>query len=249
MISHSASMHYAQVPRKCLLHNSLRYAACMKSAGDRLKQARLKAGYSSAALAATAMGVSPATYAQHENGLRGFPAARAEKYARFFRVTPEWLLYGKDKSDTVVALGPRLFVIGEVAGGVFREAWKVPADEWEAFTGRADIAAPVQKRFGLRVSGDSMNALYPEGTILDCVEYDGQEIIPSGKRVIVQRTRIDGHVEATVKELIRDEDGVEWLVPRSHNPIHRAFRGDQPDSKDISRVEIIGVVVASIREE
>jgi SOS-response transcriptional repressor LexA len=220
----------------------------MGSSADRLKQARIKSGYDSAKGAAEAMGVPVATYIQHENGSRGFPAKRAERYARFFRVTPEWLLYGKETNVRSVELGPRLFVIGTVQAGVFAEAWRWVEEEWEAFTGRADSGVPVQQRFGLKVAGDSMNEIYPEGTILECREYQGEDL-PNGKRVIVQRTKRDGTVEATVKELLRDPEGVEWLVPRSTNPIHRAFRADRPESTDIRSVEIIGVVIASTRYE
>lgn len=223
----------------------------MANASERLKQAREKSGWQSAKSAAEAMGVPVATYIQHENGTRGFPADRAIRYARFFRVTPEWLLYGSLRSDSAgsVELGPRLFLKGEVAAGVWKEAWEIPADEWGIFTGRADVAVPVQRRFGLKVVGDSMNEIYPEGTILECVQYDGNDIIPSGKRVIAVRHRIDGTVEATVKELVRDDSGAEWLVPRSTNPVHQAFRGDQPGDPAITRVEIVGIVVASTRLE
>lgn len=220
----------------------------MSDASDRLKQAREKSGYHSAKAAAEAMGVSVPTYIQHENGTRGFPAARAERYARFYRVKPEWLLYGKGTTDRVVELGPRLFVVGNVAAGVFSEQWRWDESRWEAFTGRPDVDAPLKDRFGLEVRGDSMNLVYPEGTILECVWYFGNEVIPDGKRVIVQRTHRDGTLEATVKELIRDEDGVEWLVPRSSNPVHQAFRGDEP-GPGITRVEIIARVVASTRLE
>lgn len=222
----------------------------MSDASDRLRQAREKSGYSSAKSAAEAMGVPVATYVQHENGARGYPASRAQRYARFFRVTPEWLLYGSKNPDTQpTELGPRLFVKGSVAAGLWKEAWEFDEDEWEVFTGRADVVAPLQKRFGLRVVGQSMNEVYPEGTIIECVQYDGREPIPSGKRVVVVRTRVDGSVEATVKELVRDEDGIEWLVPKSTNPMYRAFRGDQPESPDIVQTEIVGTVVASIRPE
>lgn len=221
----------------------------MGGASHRLKSARERAGYQSAKSAAEAMNIPVATYIQHENGARGFPADRAARYGRFFRVPPEWLLYGKNPTDKLTALGPQLFVIGEVAAGLFREAWKLPDDEWVAYTGRADVAAPVQKRFGLKVVGDSMDLLYPPGTILDCVEYDHEEPVPDGKRVIVQRFKKDGAVESTVKELVRDAQGVRWLVPRSNNPSHRAIRCDQPDSPEIKRVEIFGIVVASIRPE
>jgi SOS-response transcriptional repressor LexA len=221
----------------------------MGGASIRLKSARERSGYLSAKAAAEAMGVPVATYIQHENGGRGFPAERAERYAKFYRVPVEWLLFGKGSTLSHAELGPRLFVIGEVAAGIWKEAWKWEQEEWEAFSGRADLSAPIHNRFGLKVAGDSMDDIYPPGTILECLEYDGAEVIPSGKRVIVQRTRMDGSVESTVKELVRDPDGVEWLVPRSSNPIHRAFRGDQPDSANITRVEIIAVVTASTRPE
>lgn len=242
-------MHFALTQRKCLLHHPVNYFGGMGGASGRLKDARIKSGYHSAKAAAEAMGVPAATYIQHENGNRGFPASRADRYARFFRVRPEWLLYGKNTGDKIVELGPMLFVVGEVAAGVFIEAWRKPVDEWEAFTGRPDFGAPANERFGLRVMGDSMNELYPPGTVLECVNYYGHEPIENGKRVIVQRTKVDGSVEATVKEYVRADDGIEWLVPRSTNPIHRAFRGDKPDAVGISKVEIIALVVSSIRPE
>lgn len=220
----------------------------MSDASERLKQARAKSSYDSAKSAAEAMGVPVATYIQHENGTRGYPAKVAARYARFFRVKPEWLLYGKVPADNVIELGPRLFVVGEVAAGVFKEAWKRDEEDWEAFTGRPGVDAPMRERFGLLVTGDSMNDPYPEGTILECVNYYGDYEIPSGKRVIVQRTKLDGTLEATVKELVRDSDGIEWLVPRSKNPVHQAFRGDEP-GPGIARVEIIAIVVASTRLE
>lgn len=249
VISHAPVMHHASTTVKCLLHQHNDYAPDMGDPSERLRDARVRAGYSSAKAAAEAMGVSVPTYIQHENGGRGISATRAERYAKFFGTTPEWLLYGTLTYDRRVPLGPRLFVVGEVQAGVFNEAWKLSEDEWQVYTGRADVAAPVSKRFGLRVVGDSMDQVYPPGTTLDCVEYDYNEVIPSGKRVIVQRTRVTGTVESTVKELVRDDSGVEWLVPRSTNPNHRAFRGDNPDEPGIAKVEIIGVVVASIRPE
>lgn len=223
----------------------------MGGASHRLKSARERAGYQSAKAAAEAMNIPVATYIQHENGSRGFPSDRAARYGRFFRVPPEWLLYGKNPTDKLTTLGPQLYVIGEVAAGLFKEAWRLDPEDWVAYTGRADVASPIEKRFGLKVVGDSMDLLYPPGTVLDCVEFDPfhDAPVPSGKRVVIHRVKNDGTTESTVKELVRDADGIEWLVPRSSNPSHRAIRGDQPDSPDIKRVEIFGVVVASIRPE
>lgn len=68
----------------------------MSTPGERLARARAAKGYETAKSAAEAMGVAVSTYVQHENGIRGVPAARASKYARFYGVTPEWLLYGRE---------------------------------------------------------------------------------------------------------------------------------------------------------
>lgn len=241
-------MHIAPEERKCLLHEISAYPETMLGPGERLKEARMKAGYSSAKAAAEAMGVPVATYIQHENGHRGIPASRAARYAKFFRTSPEWLIYGKDVSSQIVTLGPQLFVVGEVEAGVFKEAWKADPLYWQAFTGRSDLAIPLNQRFGLKVSGRSMDLIYPPGTILECIEYQGQ-VLESGRRVIVQRTRVDGAVEATVKELVRGEDEIEWLVPRSTDPQFQAFRADQPGDGEVASVEIIGIVVASTRLE
>jgi len=49
----------------------------MESPADRLRSARLKAGFETAKEAAEAMGVPASTYIGHENGNRGFTAMRA----------------------------------------------------------------------------------------------------------------------------------------------------------------------------
>lgn len=244
-------MHNASADYKCLLHHPSIYLPLMDTAADRLRKARKGAGYDSAKSAAEAMGVPVATYIQHENGARGYPADRAKRYARFFRVTPEWLLYGRETGDrtSYAELGPRLPIQGMVAAGVFRERMEYPEEEWESFTGSPLVEAPASHRFGLKIEGDSMDLLYPPGTIIECVRYWGDEPIENGRRVVVQRWNVDGEVESTVKEYMRDRDGIEWLVPRSSNPAFQApFRCDLPEP-GIERVEIIALVVASIRYE
>lgn len=89
-------MHFALSPGKCLMHHRALYHDAMSTMGERLRQARTRKGYATATLAAKALGVAPATYTQHENGTRGFPAKRAREYARAFGVTTDWLLYGRE---------------------------------------------------------------------------------------------------------------------------------------------------------
>ncbi|NNM75024.1 LexA family transcriptional regulator [Enterovirga aerilata] len=63
---------------------------------QRLMWARLNVGrYKTASDAARAMGVPIPTYAGHENGSRGLTRATAERYAAFFKVAPEWMVFGR----------------------------------------------------------------------------------------------------------------------------------------------------------
>lgn len=157
---------------------------------------------------------------------------------------------GANQSDAAfVQLGQRFMIKGAVAAGVWREALEWPEDDWTPYTGGAHVSVEPSKRFGLRVEGDSMNEIYPPGTVLDCVNvYDAADI-ESGRNVIVIRRRVDDTIEATVKQYVVDENGRQWLVPRSYNP---AFRNAMPmdqQEPDIAEVSIIGLVVGSYRPE
>ncbi len=84
-----------------------------KERAARLRYARGKfSPYDSAYAAARAMRVNEATYSGHENGTRGFNAGQALKYATFYKISLQWLLYefgsprGPDLMDKVVALSP-----------------------------------------------------------------------------------------------------------------------------------------------
>jgi DNA-binding XRE family transcriptional regulator len=122
MGQHLRMMHVASHIVKCQLHHGVHYVEPMQTPAERLKAAREAAGYPNAKDAALAMGASVATYIQHENGTRNFPTDRAQRYARFFRTTPEWLLYGREVGDrtTGSALGPQLNSGGCGGGGLAR---------------------------------------------------------------------------------------------------------------------------------
>ena len=62
---------------------------------ERLKEARLKAGYKTAAAAIDACGWPSSTYRAHENGQNGYKANDAKLYGQAYRVSPSWLLLGE----------------------------------------------------------------------------------------------------------------------------------------------------------
>lgn len=66
----------------------------MDTMGERLRAARIAAGFDSATAAAAFHGWTPSTYTAHENGQNGFKVKQAVVYARAFKVSPEWLQFG-----------------------------------------------------------------------------------------------------------------------------------------------------------
>jgi transcriptional regulator with XRE-family HTH domain len=209
---------------------------------DRLAELRKRKGLTQGQLAEI-VGVEQPTIQRWEKGKREPSFNQLFSIAAALDVDPSSLL------DPMMAapLGPRLFVKGEVAAGIWRGAVELPQSDWQAFTGRSDIVADAEHRFGLRVSGDSMDLIYPPGTIIECVSTFSHAEIAPGKRVVVVRIREDGDCEATVKELV-EMDGAMWAVPKSSNPAHSAIKLDEPEA-GITETRIAAVVVASVRPE
>lgn len=152
---------------------------------SRLVMARKAAGYESARQAADALQMPYPTYAAHENGIRGI-GRRAERYARHFGVSLDWLVRG-------VGRGPRVSTPGappaasrpvRLAGfvGAGQEIYHFEDNEagWvEAPPGVSEFTEAVEVR------GDSMLPLYEDGTIL----YYSMQLDPAsmiGKRCVVR---------------------------------------------------------------
>lgn len=209
---------------------------------DELAALRKKRGLSQAKLAEM-VGVEQPTIQRWEKGKREPDLDNLKSLATALGVTAGSLLDG----TAVAEIGPRLWVKGEVAAGVWSNAVEKPEDEWLSFAGRADVTAGTEHRFGLRVIGDSMDLIYPHGTIVECVSVFGRAEPMPGKRVVLVRMNDDQKYEATVKELV-ERDGQLWAVPRSTNPNHVAINlaEQQPG---IVETRIAAVVVASIRPE
>lgn len=142
-----------------------------------------------------------------------------------------------------------IWCVGEVAAGIWREAFELPRDEWiPVLISMQDDRYAGAQRAALQVRGDSMDQLYPDGSVVIFVRLDeiGRKPKP-GDRVVVLRHR-HGQTEATVKEYQRDTSKKRWLVPRSSNPAHLPFALDRP-TDDSERIEIVGLVVGSQKIE
>lgn len=191
------------------------------------------------------LGVSIPQISRWENGHNNIPSGRLPAIAAAYEASVSDVFI---RSEGALSLGPTLYVRGEIAAGIWREAFEWGEDDWLAFTGRPDLSVPEQARFGLRVHGESMNLLYPHGTIVECLAIGSAPTLSSGKRVVVVRENEAGEVEATVKEYV-ERDGETYLWPRSNHPdFQQPWRiGDELPG--ITRMSIVAIVVASIRME
>lgn len=203
---------------------------------------RKRRGLSQAKLAEL-LGVEQPTVQRWETGSRMPDLDSLQALAKVLGVTPGSLLDG----DALVSVGPTLFIKGEVAAGIWRAAAEWPESDWQTFTGRSDVDAKVEHRFGLRLVGDSMDLVYPPGSIVECVSVFGNTEPAPGRRVVILRKNDRQEYESTVKELV-EQNGELWAVPRSTNPAHRPFRLDEAEP-GILETRIVAVVVASIRPE
>lgn len=223
---HIAIMHNALQHCKRLLRYESDYAFCMNTANHRLRRARELAGYRTAVDAANSMGIPTSTYIGHENGHRGFPASRAPQYAKKFKVAEEWLLYGKGDGHAIVLDGAEptmpIPLLGDVPAGPWREA---------ITKSRNFIPAPqaglTSDAYALRVTGDSMDRIAPDGSIIiiDPTDYDLFE-----RRLFVVR---NGDGEVTFKQY---RDSPARLVPCSTNAAHKVIPVTAKEYEIIGRV-------------
>ena len=125
-----------------------------------------------------------------------------------------------DSGDAHAIALASVHIIGAVQAGVWKEAIEWPAEDWFRVEIPADSRYPEIERFGLEVRGNSMNRLYPEGTIVIIARFGDLARAPNpGERVVVlTRSTSSGDYEATLKEFQVEEDGRRVLWPRSTDP-------------------------------
>ena len=132
--------------------------------GERLRTAREKR-FKSARSAAKALGIAISTYGAHERaeapGGRDYGPNEAQRYGRFFGVTPEWLLTGRkpfpsDEPEEPMP-GPKVRVVGYVGAGSEAHIYAVAQgdlDEVDPPRGSTEDTVAVEIR------GESLGAFF-----------------------------------------------------------------------------------------
>lgn len=137
----------------------------MGDVGDRLRQARIKAGIPSAAAAARKLGVKSSTYSSHENGQTEPGREEVRIYARAFKASAAWILTG----DGPVGSQNLIPLVGRIGAGgdIDPDYEQVPEG------GLDEVELPINvgvDAIAFEVSGASMKPRYDHGDLIVCTK-------------------------------------------------------------------------------
>lgn len=178
----------------------------MDQAHDRLRKARIAAGFKSAAAAADAQTPkwNKNSYSSNENGNAPFSFKTAQKYASAFGVRAEWLYTGQGPVNDEQSSEKLVRIIGTV--GAANDGMVIMETAHERWDFAPLPPGGTEKASALEVRGGSMPGIADEGSLL----YFEEQLTKPSKdminRVVVVETE-DGQV--LVKRLLRGaEKGV-----------------------------------------
>lgn len=155
--------------------------SAMSERHDRLRTARIGAGFKTQAEAVRRFGFNPNTYKSNENGNAPFSYDQAEEYARAYRIRAEWLYAGRGPMKE----GGGVPIIGRVGadpeGRVIRTVGQAANDSVPMPTGGTSDSVAVE------VDGHSMRGFADDGAL---VYFENQKTPPTedmiGEIVVVQ---------------------------------------------------------------
>jgi len=129
---------------------------------DRLRQARIAAGFDRASDAAARFGWNENTYKSNENGNAPFSFRKARDYAEAFGVRAEWLY---DETGPVLATAePMVRIIGRV--GADAEGAVIHTTGQEGFDTAPVPPGGTSAAVALEVVGHSMRAIAEDGSLI-----------------------------------------------------------------------------------
>lgn len=193
---------------------------------ERLRWARERAKFRTAADAARALGIPYGTYSGHENSGRGIPRDRVAFYARKYKVPVQWLLNGEGSPD-----GSTVPIVG-IAGA--SPDGSVLYSEGQGELGDAPMVPGGSERtVAVEVRGDSMRGIADDGWL---VYYDNRRDPPTDDLAgeVCVLGLADGRV--LIKKMIRG---------RKKHHFDLESTGGQPTIYD-ARVEWAAPVIAIV---
>lgn len=230
---------------------------------DRLKKARISAGYSTATDAIRRFGWKGSTYRAHENSQNQYDAETAKIYGQAYGVSPGWLLTGEgDMSPRTAAAylaepreGARnaCFVPlkGKVAAGIWSEVFLAEKDDTQQRRTPlpTDPRFPEEIQFDLVIEGASLNRFAQEGDYIRCIDArDADAEIQDGDLVVIERMREKTLREISGRRLQRNGDRHEFW-PESDDPRWQApLVAKNGVSESGEEIRVIGKILWKYRE-
>lgn len=220
--------------------------ADMEGIGPRLVKARMHAGFATARDAARSLSVNVQTYASHENGHGSVRADTAVKYARKFKVNLEWLLTGRGDMLHLGVVPAEieqrgLPVVGDIRAGAWLDTTLLEPSSEVTLPVARDERWPRARQYALRVLGNSMDQLFPEGCYVTCVDFADSGIELRDKLIVhVERQINGGHLVEITLKAVEMRNGRVALVPRSSDPKWQPYFLDK--SPEGSEITVRGVV-------
>lgn len=198
---------------------------------NRLAQARDLAGLTQQQVA-DEIGVTTTGYQNWEYGNTPIKATALRKLAKLFGCSTDYLLNISDIRVAVPSTSRMLPIFGNIAAGTPREAL-CTSDQQHAT--EESVYNAHSNAFWLRISGNSMNRLFPDGSL---VLIDPDEEVRNGDVGVVF---VNGD-DATIKRVYFELGSIR-LHPESYDPEYadRVIDGSDPDAPD---VRIIGKAVS-----
>ena len=172
------------------------------------------------------IGVSGRAVGNYETGKRELSPEKILKLAEYFGVSTDYLLGKTDIKNTVVSV-PKIPILGTVKAGY---DWLAEENVVDYLTIKEELPN-INEYYALRITGDSMLPLLSEG---DLVIVHDQDDVESGQTAVI----LINDEEATVKKLIKTNEGIEL---HSMNPYYPIRKFTYEDMKNIP-VKIIGRV-------
>lgn len=128
-------------------------------------------------------------------------------------------LISKNNALTPIPL-KTVYIRGQVQAGNWTEATEWSREKWVPVPMPIDPKYEDLPAFALYVKGDSMNLLYPEGSIVIAIKFSDLGRNPENGECVVtiRRDPLTDCYEATLKIVQIREDGSVLLWPRSNNP-------------------------------
>lgn len=172
-----------------------------------------------------------------------------EALAPALKTTPWWLMWGIGAEEAggdgeSISMLP---VLGKIQAGLWLDTSVFDPDaEQRSVAAMRDPRYPHARHYCLEVAGDSVDQVYPEGTIVVCIDFAESGLaLKTGQMAHVERRRAGGQmIEITLKE-VRLDKGHIILVPRSSNPAYKPLKLNESEEES-DEVIVRGIVVSGI---